>query len=71
MKRMMHQDHGYHNAMTDAEEVFLRSAGWIDDDGKALKEKLAKLKQGEEVEVVVTDKEFIDTMKRRGRPPSK
>jgi hypothetical protein len=67
MKRMQHPEHGFHNAMTDAEEVFLRSVGWIEDDGKALKEKLAKLSQVEEV----TDKEFIDTIKRRGRNPSK
>lgn len=67
MKRMQHPEHGFHNAMTDAEEVFLRSVGWVNDDGKALKEKLAKLIQVEEV----TDRGFIEIKKTRGRNPSK
>jgi hypothetical protein len=32
MKRMMHPQHGFHNAVDVHEEERLRATGWVDDD---------------------------------------
>jgi hypothetical protein len=54
MKRMMHPDHGFHNASNVHEEAALRERGWVDDDGLALAAKLRALQlvaspQGQEM----------------------
>lgn len=40
MKRMMHAKHGYCHAHTRSEEEALLKAGWVPDDGEALRKKL-------------------------------
>ena len=65
MKRMKHANHGFHDAMSASEETELKKSGWIEDDGSALKNKLALIHAKE----TATEVEFKEV--RRGRPPNK
>lgn len=41
MKRMMHALHGFHHPANSYEEQAMLAAGWVYDDGEALRAKLA------------------------------
>lgn len=41
MNRMMHPEHGYHVPSNSLEAEAMRAAGWVDDDGAALRAKRA------------------------------
>ena len=43
MKRLKHPLHGFHHVYSNAEEEVMRKAGWVEDDGKELEDKLKAL----------------------------
>lgn len=43
MRRMMHPKHGFHVVSAGDDVELMRRNGWVDDDGRALAQKLAAL----------------------------